>query len=62
MLYRQEPDGLGVDLARYRAVTSASIQAAIARWLAPAHQIEVETAATAPAGAPAAVTDPASAP
>jgi zinc protease len=61
MLYRHEPDGLAAELARYRAVTPATIDAAIAVWLDPAAMIEVETVAAArgPAG-PA--TDPASAP
>ena len=36
-LYTGEPDGLAADLARYRAVTPASIDAAIARWLAPSN-------------------------
>ena len=42
-LYTGEPDGLAADLARYRAVTPASIEAAIARWLAPSRMIEVTT-------------------
>jgi len=43
VLYTNEPDGLAGELARYRAVTPASIDAAIARWLDPAHMVEVET-------------------
>jgi len=42
-LYTGEPDGLAAELARYRAVTPADIDAAIARWLAPAHQLELTT-------------------
>ncbi|HMG55666.1 MAG TPA: insulinase family protein, partial [Kofleriaceae bacterium] len=51
MLYRGEPDGLAAELARYRAVTPASIDRALARWLDPAAMVEVETVAAAPAGA-----------
>jgi predicted Zn-dependent peptidase len=51
MLYRGEPDGLAADLARYRAVTPATIDRALTRWLAPAAMVEVETVAAAPAGA-----------
>jgi zinc protease len=43
MLYTDEPDGLAADLARYRAVTPASIQAAMKRWLAPERMVEIET-------------------
>jgi predicted Zn-dependent peptidase len=47
MLYRDQPDGLATELARYRSVTPASIAAALARWLDPARRIangiEVET-------------------
>jgi predicted Zn-dependent peptidase len=50
MLYRHEPDGLAHDLARYRAVTPATIDQAIARWLDPARMVEIETIAAAPAG------------
>jgi predicted Zn-dependent peptidase len=57
MLYRHEPDGLAAELARYRAVTPATIDAAIARWLDPAAMVEVETVAAA-----GKVTDPASVP
>ena len=42
-LYTGEPDGLAAELARYRAVSPAEIDAAIARWLAPAHQLELTT-------------------
>ncbi len=42
-LYTDEPDGLAADLARYRAVTPASIEAAIARWLGPSRMVEIET-------------------
>jgi len=63
MLYRHEPDGLAAELARYRAVTPATIERALARWLDPAQEIEVETLAAAPASASGdGVTDPASAP
>jgi zinc protease len=50
MLYRHEPDGLADELARYRAVTPATIDRALARWLDPAAMVEVETLAAAPAG------------
>ncbi|HEU0032385.1 MAG TPA: pitrilysin family protein [Kofleriaceae bacterium] len=42
-LYTEEPDGLAADLARYRAVTPAGIEAARARWIDPAHTVEIET-------------------
>lgn len=66
MLYRGEPDGLAAELARYRAVTPATIDRAVARWLDPAGMVEVETVAghsghAGHAGQPG-VTDPASAP
>jgi predicted Zn-dependent peptidase len=60
MLYRGEPDGLADELAHYRAVTPASIDRAVARWLDPAAMVEVETVAAAPASAPRpATSDPA---
>jgi zinc protease len=63
MLYRHEPDGLAAELARYRAVTPASVDRALARWLDPAREIEAETVAGAPAGAASdGVMDPASVP
>jgi predicted Zn-dependent peptidase len=43
MLYTDNPDGLAADLARYRAVTPASIDTAIKRWLSPDRMVEVET-------------------
>ena len=43
VLYAGDPDALAPELARYRAVTPASITAAITRWLDPAHGIEVTT-------------------
>jgi predicted Zn-dependent peptidase len=43
VLYTEQPDGLAADLLRYRAVTPASIDAAIARWLDPARMVEAET-------------------
>ena len=43
LLYTDQPDGLAADLVRYRAVTPASIDAAIARWLTPGRAVEVET-------------------
>ena len=64
MLYRDEPDGLAAELARYRQVTPATIDRAIARWLDPRDGVSVETIAAAPAGAarpPAEVMDPGSA-
>jgi predicted Zn-dependent peptidase len=42
-LYTNEPDGLAADLARYRAVTPASIAAAMKRWVDPARMVEIET-------------------
>ena len=45
MLYRHQPDGLAAELARYRQVTPASVEAVLARWLAPARMVEVETVA-----------------
>ena len=42
MLYTDSPDSFATELARYRAVTPASIEAAIARWLAGPF-VEVET-------------------
>jgi predicted Zn-dependent peptidase len=45
MLYRELPDGLAGELAHYRAVSVDSIRAAIARWLDPARQVDVETLA-----------------
>jgi zinc protease len=62
MLYRHEPDALAAELAGYRAVTPAGADRAIARWLDPAQQIEVETVAGAPADGPGGVMDPASDP
>ncbi|MGE0551488.1 MAG: M16 family metallopeptidase [Kofleriaceae bacterium] len=43
MLYAERPDSLAGDLARYREVTTASIDAAITRWIQPARMIEIET-------------------
>jgi predicted Zn-dependent peptidase len=43
MLYNDSPDDLANDLARYRGVTIASIDAVIARWLSPPTMIEIET-------------------
>jgi predicted Zn-dependent peptidase len=42
-LYTGEPDGFAAELARYRAVTRASVDRALATWLAPEAMIEVET-------------------
>jgi len=50
-MYTGEPDGLAADLARYRAVTPASIAAAMQRWLGPERMVEITTLpAAAPAG------------
>jgi predicted Zn-dependent peptidase len=59
MLYGHEPDGLAAELARYRAITPAGVDRAIARWLDPARQIEVETVAgaAAPSGSTSTSTD-----
>ncbi len=62
MLYRHEPDGLAAELAHYRAVTPGSVDRAIARWLDPAHEVEVETVAGAASAPGSGVMDPASAP
>jgi predicted Zn-dependent peptidase len=43
MLYTDEPDGLAADLARYRTVTPASIDAAMKRWMPRERMIEIET-------------------
>lgn len=43
MLYAFDPDMLAGELARYRALTTAAVDAALARWLDPAHWIEVTT-------------------
>ena len=42
-LYTADADGLAEDLARYRAVTCASIDAAVARWLRRDGMVEIET-------------------
>jgi zinc protease len=42
-LYRDQPDSLAWDLARYRAVTPASVLATARRWLDPARRVEVQT-------------------
>ncbi len=41
--YRNEPDGLAADFARYRAVTPSSLQAAVAAALDDAHRVTVVT-------------------
>jgi len=43
VLYADNPDTLAGELAAYRAVTPESVSHAIARWLDPAHCIEVTT-------------------
>ncbi|MCB9573438.1 MAG: insulinase family protein [Kofleriaceae bacterium] len=45
LLYLDDPGGLAVDLARYRAVTLDGVIAAARRWLAPDARVEVETRA-----------------
>ena len=42
-LYTDEPDGLAAALARYRAVTAASADAAVARWVRADGMVEVTT-------------------
>jgi zinc protease len=42
LLYQGRPDGLGAELARWRGVTGAAVQAAAARWLT-APNVEIET-------------------
>ena len=49
-LYDTEIDSLAQELRAYRAVTPASIDAAIARWLPPAHLLEVTTVPASAAG------------
>ncbi|MCW5804852.1 MAG: insulinase family protein [Deltaproteobacteria bacterium] len=61
MLYAERPDGLADELARFRAVTPASIEAARARWLDRAVVVEVATTAGAARRGSAPATDPASA-
>jgi predicted Zn-dependent peptidase len=62
MLYAGHPDHLADELARFRAVTVASVDAARARWLDRAVAIEVATTAAAPSTrAQDLATDPASA-
>ena len=51
-LYTSEPDGIAAELASYRAVTPASVEAALQRWLDPRAMVEIETAATGRASAP----------
>lgn len=48
MLYANEPDVLASELQAYRAVTTASITAALGRWLGDAKMIEIETVPAAP--------------
>jgi zinc protease len=55
MLYRGVPDGLAVELARYRSVTTDTVRDALARWVGPgcgpasgpARRVEIETVAAA---------------
>jgi len=42
-LYTSDPDGLSADLARYRAVTPQSIEAAMGRWLGAHKMVEITT-------------------
>ncbi len=55
MLYRDEPDGLAIDLARYRSVTPDTVRDALAHWLDRARRIEIETVAAANLRGPASV-------
>jgi predicted Zn-dependent peptidase len=50
-LYADNPDGIADELARYRAVTTSSVDAALARWLDPSTMVEIETVPTGPASA-----------
>jgi predicted Zn-dependent peptidase len=43
VLYTDQPDGLAAELARYRAVTPASVARAMRRWIDPDRMVEVET-------------------
>ena len=47
-LYTDDPDGLETDLARYRAVTPASVLAALGRWIDPDRMVEIETVPASP--------------
>jgi len=49
-LYNADIDSLAQELRVYREVTPASIGAAIARWLPPAHMVEVTTVPASAAG------------
>ncbi|MBA3819123.1 MAG: insulinase family protein [Deltaproteobacteria bacterium] len=52
-LHTEQPDGLASEITCYRAVTPASIDATIRRWIDPARMVEIETM---PAAKPARVT------
>ncbi len=43
LLYVGDPGAMTAELARYRSVTPQSVAAALARWIQPAHMVEVET-------------------
>jgi predicted Zn-dependent peptidase len=43
MLYANDPDALATELARYREITPANIEASLAQWLSPASCVEVTT-------------------
>jgi predicted Zn-dependent peptidase len=49
-LYRDQPDSLAWDFARYRAVTPATVLATAQRWLDPQRRVEVLTVPRAPGG------------
>ncbi len=52
VLYAEDPDALAGELARHRAVTPQAVEAAIARWLDPAHRVEVTTVPASAASRP----------
>jgi len=49
VLYTNSPDGLAGELARYRAVTVETVDAARARWVDASAMVEIETTARASA-------------
>jgi len=43
MLYRERPDALAEEMARWRAVTVSSVRDAVQAWLRPGAMVEIET-------------------
>jgi len=50
LLYTNEPDGLEAELARYRTVTVASVEAARSRWIGAFVEIESVPRGDSPSG------------